>query len=169
MGKLTGHRGQRLAGQSQCENFNKNITVGDFDRCSALTGCNLRGIPWRAEAHWPITVREFPVGDLIAVPLTGSNLRGSPAIYSIYVSWPIFLKVTNFISSCKIIHLIKSDNQFLFISQNNKIAEAPSDPLRNLPDKNVSEEKRKRKVGIRRWLEMHVGKLAGHAATACIM
>ena len=40
---------------------------------------------------------------------------------------------TNFIFSCKIINFIKPDNQFPFISQNNKIAEAPSNPLPILP------------------------------------
>ena len=48
------------------------------------------------------------------------------------VSGPIFLQA-NFTSSCKIVHFIKSDNQFPSISRNNQIAEAPSHPLLNLP------------------------------------
>ena len=83
MGSLTGHRRQRLAGQSQCGNVSFAI--------------------------------------LIAIPLTGSNLRGSLRFTRIYVSWYFhsfwanFFQ-TNFISSCKIrthdVHFIKSDNQF---------------------------------------------------------
>ena len=61
------HRGQRLTGQLQCDNF--------------------------------------PLAILIAIPLTGSNLRGSPTIYSslcflIFRSFWADLSQTNFISSC---------------------------------------------------------------------
>ena len=52
----------------------------------------------------------------------------------IYISWyfPSFwanFSQTNFTFSCKIIHFIKSDNQFPSILQNNQIAEAPSDRI----------------------------------------
>ena len=93
MGELTGHRGQTLAGQSQCENF--------------------------------------PSAILVAVSLTGSNLRGSASVYSdLYMFLDIFavsgLRVSGLrVSGLRFLKpalidntlIIKSDNQFLFISQ----------------------------------------------------
>ena len=77
---LTGDRGQRLAGQSHCENF--------------------------------------PFAILVAVLLTGCNLRGSPAIY-LNLGFFIFLQFlgrffsNQLLSPLKMIHFIKSDNEFL--------------------------------------------------------
>ena len=49
-------------------------------------------------------------------------VRSSKMLYPVYPT-----------SSCKIIHFIKSDNQFHFILKNNQTAEAPSNPLLNPP------------------------------------
>ena len=77
------------------------------------------------------SVRIFHLGILINVPLTGSNLRGSPAIH-LDLHFFIILQLLGRFFSNKlyfllwIIHFIESDNQFLCISQNNYISEAPS-------------------------------------------
>ena len=75
--------------------------------------------------HWLVVICEDP-----------RNLLWSMFLDIYTVSGPFFSFQTNFISSCKITHFMKSDNQFPFISQNNKIAEAPSNQLSmNLPFK----------------------------------
>ena len=61
---------------------------------------------------------------LTAVTLTGSILHGFTAIYLDLLCPDIFavsgqiLYQTNYISSCEITHFIQSNNQFLFILQN---------------------------------------------------
>ena len=68
--------------------------------------------------------KNFPLAKLTVLPLTGSNLLGSSQFTQIYISWYFcnfwadFCQ-TNFMSSCRMIHFIKSDNQFPFIWQNN--------------------------------------------------
>ena len=70
-----------------------------------------------------------------AVTVSSTRRRG---FSQIYLSWYFVSFWANFYqtkrtSFCKIIHFVKSDNQFPSISPNDSIGEAPSHPLLNLP------------------------------------
>ena len=106
--------------------------------------CTIHTQVHRVWACWPITVRYFARWPLwwlfLSVVVRGED---PCALLEWHVSWYFRsfwtdISQTNFISSCEIIHFVKSDNQFPFISQNNLIAEAPSNPLLILAFKYIS-------------------------------
>ena len=118
----------------QCTTCNTNVGTP----CTCMGERGASPVVWGSLANRGATASVGKFERLLQLVLL--RLGVPRALFRMYVSWYFRSFWANFsqtylTSSCKIVHFIKSDNQFPSISQNNWIAEAPSHPLLNLPFK----------------------------------